>query len=64
VLRVVGLPIAVADAHPAVLAVARYCTRAMGGAGAAREVAELIMQAQGTLTAAGPAPMKIPAGPP
>ncbi len=53
VLRVVGLPIAVADAHPAVIAVARYCTRALGGWGAAREVAELIMVAQGKLADAG-----------
>ncbi len=55
VLRVVGLPLAVADAHPAVIAVARYCTQAAGGFGAAREVAELLMAAQGTLAAACPA---------
>ena len=60
VLRVVGLPIAVADAHPAVIAVARYCTQAAGGLGAAREVAELIMQAQGTLAAASPEVTQLP----
>ncbi len=48
-LSVVGLPVAVADAHPVVLKSALYVTRVTGGFGAAREVAELIMQAQGTL---------------
>ncbi len=56
VLRAVGLPVAVADAHPSVAAVARYRTCAAGGTGAAREVAELLMMAQGTLTDAAPAP--------
>jgi 3-deoxy-D-manno-octulosonate 8-phosphate phosphatase (KDO 8-P phosphatase) len=56
VLRAVGLPIAVADAHPAVVAVARYCTQARGGQGAAREVAELLMAAQGRLPAADSTP--------
>jgi 3-deoxy-D-manno-octulosonate 8-phosphate phosphatase (KDO 8-P phosphatase) len=54
VLQAVGLPIAVADAHPAVIAVARYCTQALGGRGAVREVAELIMAAQGKLVDGGP----------
>lgn len=54
VLRAVGLPIAVADAHPAVVAVARFRTQAAGGCGAAREVAELIMNAQGTMAAVCP----------
>jgi 3-deoxy-D-manno-octulosonate 8-phosphate phosphatase (KDO 8-P phosphatase) len=49
-LRAVGLPIAVADAHPVVRAAARYITQANGGFGAAREVAELILEARGTLT--------------
>lgn len=49
VLRAVGLPIAVADAHPAVLEVSRCRTRAVGGRGAAREVAEFIVGAQGKL---------------
>ena len=54
VLRAVGLSIAVADAHPAVVAVAHFRTQAAGGLGAAREVAELIMIAQGTMATACP----------
>ncbi len=45
----VGLPIAVADAHPAVRAIARYLTQLPGGAGAVREVCELLLEAQGKL---------------
>lgn len=44
-----GLGIAVADAHPLVLEHADWCTTANGGGGAAREVCELLMRAQGTL---------------
>lgn len=51
VLRRVGLPIAVADAHPACVAAARYRTQADGGAGAVREICELLMTAGGTLAA-------------
>jgi 3-deoxy-D-manno-octulosonate 8-phosphate phosphatase (KDO 8-P phosphatase) len=43
----VGLPIAVANAVAEVKAAARVVTRVPGGAGAAREVAELILQARG-----------------
>ncbi len=43
----VGLPVAVADAVPEIKAVARYVTKAPGGRGAVREVAELILKAQG-----------------
>ena len=43
VMQEVGLAIAVADAH--------WQTRANGGRGAAREICELIMEAQGTLAA-------------
>lgn len=50
IMEAVGFPVAVADAHPAVIAVSRWRTAAPGGVGAAREVAELIMHAQGTLT--------------
>lgn len=39
-LRVVGLPIVVQDAHPDVLPLARYRTRAAGGFGAVREICE------------------------
>lgn len=49
IMEAVGFPVAVADAHPAVVAVSRWRTHARGGLGAAREVAEFIMQAQGTL---------------
>ena len=46
-LRLVGLPIAVLNAHPEVKAVARYITRKPGGYGAVREVCEMILQAKG-----------------
>ena len=42
-----GLAVAVADARPEVKAAAHYVTRAAGGHGAVREVAEMILQAQG-----------------
>lgn len=45
----VGLAIGVADAHPLVRERAHWCTSQPGGRGAAREVCELIMQAQGSL---------------
>lgn len=48
IMRRVGLAIAVADAHDLVRGHAHLCTRAAGGRGAAREVCELIMEAQGT----------------
>tara|TARA_R110002096_G_scaffold42642_6_gene114843 strand:+ start:2647 stop:3207 length:561 start_codon:yes stop_codon:yes gene_type:complete len=44
-----GLPIAVANANWKVREFAAYVTGLDGGAGAAREVCELIMRAQGTL---------------
>lgn len=44
-----GIGIAVADAHFAVRKHADWCTRLSGGQGAAREVCDLIMQAQNTL---------------
>ena len=47
-----GLAIAVADAHPVVKAQAHWTTAARGGHGAAREICEFIMEAQGTLQAA------------
>jgi 3-deoxy-D-manno-octulosonate 8-phosphate phosphatase (KDO 8-P phosphatase) len=43
----VGLPIAVANAVPEVKAAARVVTSKPGGAGAVREVAELILKARG-----------------
>ena len=41
-LQRVGLPIVVQDAHPDVLAIARYRTQRLGGHGAVREVCDLI----------------------
>ncbi len=47
VLKAVGLAVAVPNARPEVLRAAHWVTRARGGDGAIREVAELILQAQG-----------------
>lgn len=49
IMRRVGLPIAVADAHPLVLEQAVWRTPSPGGRGAGRDVCEMIMDAQGTL---------------
>lgn len=49
VMRRCGLAIAVHDAHPLVVQHAHWQTLLEGGRGAAREVCELIMEAQGTL---------------
>ncbi|MGQ9659591.1 MAG: 3-deoxy-manno-octulosonate-8-phosphatase KdsC [Thermochromatium sp.] len=51
VMHRVGLAIAVADADPRVRALAHWCTTAPGGRGAAREVCELVLEAQGRLEA-------------
>jgi 3-deoxy-D-manno-octulosonate 8-phosphate phosphatase (KDO 8-P phosphatase) len=50
VLRRVGLPIAPADAVPAVRRVARWVSRAPGGHGAVREILEAILRARGLWT--------------
>jgi 3-deoxy-D-manno-octulosonate 8-phosphate phosphatase (KDO 8-P phosphatase) len=42
-MAIVGLPIAVADAHPSVLRAAVWTTQAPGGGGAAREVADRLL---------------------
>jgi 3-deoxy-D-manno-octulosonate 8-phosphate phosphatase (KDO 8-P phosphatase) len=42
-MAIVGWPVAVADAHPQVLSAARHVTRLPGGAGAVRELADLIL---------------------
>lgn len=42
----VGLPAAVADAHPKVLAAARHVTRAAGGRGAVREFCDFLLAAR------------------
>lgn len=47
VLKYVGLPIAVSDAHPVVKRTASYVTRAVGGDHAVREVIELILESRG-----------------
>ena len=47
VMRRVGLAIATANARPEVKRAAHYITTAAGGQGAIREVAELLLQAQG-----------------
>ena len=44
--RMAHLAVAVADAHPAARAAAHYVTQFAGGMGAAREVCDLILQAQ------------------
>ena len=46
-LRIVGLPICVADSAPAVMGLAAYVTRHNGGRGAVREVADLVLEARG-----------------
>ncbi len=43
----VGLPAAVADAHPEVLAAAGHVTRARGGSGAVREFCDWLLAARG-----------------
>jgi 3-deoxy-D-manno-octulosonate 8-phosphate phosphatase (KDO 8-P phosphatase) len=47
ILKAVGFPIAVADAHRSAVAVARYVTRARGGEHALEEVIDLILEARG-----------------
>jgi 3-deoxy-D-manno-octulosonate 8-phosphate phosphatase (KDO 8-P phosphatase) len=42
-MAIVGLPVAVADAHPKVLAAAHLVTHLPGGAGAVRELADRIL---------------------
>jgi len=49
VMKQVGLSIAVQDAHPSVMEHAHWQTPNAGGRGAARDVCDLIMKAQGTL---------------
>ncbi len=46
-MRWAGYPVAVADAHPSVLAVARLITRNRGGHGAVREIVDQILKAKG-----------------
>lgn len=48
VLREAGIGVAVANARPEVLKTASWVTKAPGGQGAVREVAEMLLRAQGT----------------
>ena len=43
VMALVALPVAVADAHPDVIAAAGFVTTRPGGAGAVREVCDLLI---------------------
>lgn len=52
VMAKVGLPVAVADAHPMLLPNAQYVTRTAGGRGAVREICDLILLAQDKLEGA------------
>lgn len=53
-MRVVGLAVAVANAHPTVAEQTHWQTSKSGGFGAAREVCDLILHAQGKDSAAVP----------
>ncbi len=46
-LRLVGLPMAVANAQPEIMALAAWVSKARGGHGAAREAIAFILEAQG-----------------
>ena len=48
-MRLAGLPAAVADAHPSVLAAARWVSTLRGGRGAARELCDFILEARTAL---------------
>ena len=50
-MQVAGLAIAVANAQPAVLERAHWRTRRAGGDGAAREVCDMLLEAQGKAAA-------------
>jgi 3-deoxy-D-manno-octulosonate 8-phosphate phosphatase (KDO 8-P phosphatase) len=52
--RRVGLALAVANAAPELKAISHYVTERQGGEGAAREVVEMILKAQGVWEAAIP----------
>lgn len=51
-LKVVGLPMAVANAQPEIVPLALYRTTAAGGQGAVREAIRFILEAQGSLDSA------------
>ncbi len=47
ILKRVGLPVTVADGHPALEPLVAYVTERLGGSGAVREVIDFIIKAQG-----------------
>ncbi len=47
VLKRVGLPVGVADGHPALAPLLAYVTDRAGGAGAVRETIDMVIRAQG-----------------
>ncbi|MEE9166347.1 MAG: HAD hydrolase family protein [Candidatus Neomarinimicrobiota bacterium] len=47
IMETVGLPIAVANAHPRAKQIAKYTTQARGGEGAVREAVEMILESKG-----------------
>jgi 3-deoxy-manno-octulosonate cytidylyltransferase (CMP-KDO synthetase) len=53
VFRHVGVPITVSDADPRILREAHWVTRAAGGRGAVREIADAILESRGELHGAG-----------
>ncbi len=55
VMRQVALPIAVADCHPVVMAAAAWRTTLPGGAGAVREICDLLLAARSADAAPEPA---------
>ena len=48
-MRLVGYPVAPADAHPHVLAIAKYVTQARGGEGVIKELSEWLLDRDGPL---------------
>jgi len=42
-MRMVGYPVAPADAHPEVLAIAKHVTQARGGEGVIKEISEILL---------------------
>lgn len=47
-MKIVGFPVAPADAHPAILIFAKYVTKAAGGCGVVRELSELFEERSST----------------
>ncbi|MDD5558617.1 HAD hydrolase family protein [Candidatus Methylomirabilis sp.] len=41
-MRVIGFPVAPADAHPSIIAIAKYVTRVKGGEGVIKELSEYV----------------------